>query len=136
MGQDVAGRVQTPDQVRAFSKASLRDCQALERLLEEGLFETGIRRIGAEQEMSLVNEAWRPASTALEVLDGFDGPFTTELALYNLEANVEPRELEGRRFTTLHQRIDELVGEVRDVAQGVDTEIAYELLHDRLSRSG
>jgi CBS domain-containing protein len=135
VGQDVSGQAQTPAQVRAFSKALLRDYQALERMLEEGLFETGIRRIGAEQEMFLVNEAWRPASTALEVLDGLDGPFTTELALYNLEANVEPRELEGRCLTTLHERIDELVGQVRDVARGVDTEIALTGILPTLSKS-
>ena len=135
MGQDVSGQAQTPAQVRAFSKALLRDYQALERMLEEGLFETGIRRIGAEQEMFLVNEAWRPASTALEVLERLEGPFTTELALYNLEANVEPRELEGRCFSDLHARIDELVNDARDVAREVGTEIALTGILPTLSKS-
>ncbi|MDE3002687.1 MAG: glutamate-cysteine ligase family protein [Gemmatimonadota bacterium] len=135
MGQDVSGQAQTPAQVRAFSKALLRDYQALERMLAEGLFETGIRRIGAEQELFLVNEAWRPASTALEVLEKLDGPFTTELALYNLEANVEPRELEGRCFSDLQARIEELVTHARDVARGFGTEIALTGILPTLSKS-
>lgn len=135
MGQDVSGQAQTPAQVRAFSKALLRDYQALERMLREGLFETGIRRIGAEQEMFLVNEAWRPAFTALEVLEGLEGPFTTELALYNLEANVEPRELEGRCFATLEERLLELVSDAREVARGLGTEIALTGILPTLAKS-
>ena len=38
-------------ELRAFMKAILADVNAVERMLEEDRFETGIRRIGAEQEM-------------------------------------------------------------------------------------
>jgi CBS domain-containing protein len=104
-------------------------------MLAEGLFETGIRRIGAEQEMFLVNEAWRPASTALEILEKLDGPFTPELALYNLEANVEPRVLEGGCFGDLHARLEELVEQARDAAATVATEIALTGILPTLSKS-
>ena len=77
MGQDVSGQARTPAETRAFSKALLRDLRALEEMLAQGLFESGVRRIGAEQEMFLVNEAWRPASTALEIL-GLSGPEAKE----------------------------------------------------------
>ena len=135
MGQDVSGLERTPAQTRGFTKALLRDLQALERMLAEGVFETGIRRIGAEQEMFLVNEAWRPASTALSILDELEGPFTTELALYNLEANVEPRELKGGCFGTLQTRLEELVGAARQVAQRGGTEIALTGILPTLSKS-
>ena len=95
MGQDVTGRQSGPESTRQFTKALLRDLRALQQMLDEGCFETGIRRLGAEQEMFLVNEAYRPASTALEILAELEGPYTTELALYNLEANIEPRVLGG-----------------------------------------
>jgi CBS domain-containing protein len=104
-------------------------------MLDEGLFETGITRIGAEQEMFLVNEAWRPASTALEVLAGLEGPFTTELALYNLEANVEPRVLEASCFSDLKARLDELVSQTREAAGAVGTEIALTGILPTLSKS-
>ena len=54
---------------RAFSKALLKDLQALEKMLENGLIESGVRRFGCEQEMFLVNRAWRPAPVAMEVLE-------------------------------------------------------------------
>ena len=135
MGQDVSGQARTPAETRAYTKALLRDLQALERMLEEGHFETGIRRIGAEQEMFLVNEAWRPATTALEILERLDGPFTTELALYNLEANVEPRVLEGNCFSTLQARVEELIGLAREAAGEVGTEIALTGILPTLTKS-
>jgi CBS domain-containing protein len=104
-------------------------------MLAEGRFETGIRRIGAEQEMFLVNEAWRPATTALEILDRLEGPFTTELALYNLEANVEPRVLEGGCFGDLQVRLEELVEQARDAAATVATEIALTGILPTLTKS-
>ena len=43
--------VSDPDgtQLRAFMRLLLGDVQALEKLLEQGRLETGVRRIGAEQ---------------------------------------------------------------------------------------
>ena len=60
MGMQVDEQTQEPEKLRAFMKHLLRDLRALERMLEEGSFETGIRRIGAEQELFLVDEAMRP----------------------------------------------------------------------------
>lgn len=134
MGQDVSGQVQSPAQTRAYTKALIRDLQALERMLKEGLFESGIRRIGAEQEMFLVNEAFRPAGTALGVLDGLEGPFTTELGSYNLEANVEPRVLEGHCFSDLDARVEELVGQAREAAHREGSEIALTGILPTLSK--
>ena len=47
---------------RAFTRAVLRDLDAMERMIDEGLFETGIRRIGAEQELFFVDSAMPAAS--------------------------------------------------------------------------
>lgn len=46
-------------------RALLDDVQALETMLEEGMIEEGVRRIGAEQEMFLVDHTWEePAPSA------------------------------------------------------------------------
>lgn len=116
MGEDVRGSSGGPRATRAFTKAMLRDLHALEAMVADGLFESDVRRIGAEQEMFLVNEGFRPAPVALEVLERLEGPFTTELALYNLEANVEPRELTGPCFSTLEARVQDLVEAARAAA--------------------
>jgi CBS domain-containing protein len=135
VGQDVTGKEAGPEQSRAFTKALLRDLRALRQMLESGCFESGVCRVGAEQEMFLVNEAFRPSTTALEVLDELEGPYTTELALYNVEANVEPRVLSGRCFSELEARLDELVGEVRRVARAHDAEVLLTGILPTLSKS-
>ncbi|HEY7628820.1 MAG TPA: hypothetical protein VH761_17240, partial [Ilumatobacteraceae bacterium] len=56
----------------------LRDLQALEHMLAGDMFERGITRIGAEQEMFIVDGSWQPAPRALSILaDVADGHFTT-----------------------------------------------------------
>ena len=112
---------------RAFSKALLKDLQALEKMLENGLIESGVRRFGCEQEMFLVNRAWRPAPVAMEVLELLDGEaFTTELARFNLEMNVEPMILGGACLSTLQESIEELLDMAREAAseEGADVVLA------------
>jgi CBS domain-containing protein len=112
---------------RAFSKALLKDLQALEKMLENGLIESGVRRFGCEQEMFLVDRAWRPAPVAMEVLERLDGEaFTTELARFNLEMNVEPMMLGGACLSALQKSIEELLDMAREAAseEGADVVLA------------
>ena len=44
-------------QMRAFTKGALNDLQALEMMIGDGLIEEDVRRIGAEQEMFLVDSS-------------------------------------------------------------------------------
>ncbi|MEM6575821.1 MAG: CBS domain-containing protein [Pseudomonadota bacterium] len=87
----------TNEQVkRDFMKALLTDLRALEEMLNRNLFETGIRRIGAEQEMFLVDRARKPSMTAEQMMEAItDERFTFELGKFNLEANLSPLELGG-----------------------------------------
>ena len=60
-------------------------------MLEKGLFETEVRRIGAEQEMFLVDRGFRPALVAIELLERIDDPhFTTELGRSTSSATSTP----------------------------------------------
>src|SRR5436305_870630 len=64
-----------------FMKALLADLRALDAMLSTGLIESGVRRIGAEQEMFLVDRQMRPAPVATEVLKRANDPrLTTVLA--------------------------------------------------------
>ncbi|MDX1579601.1 MAG: hypothetical protein R3266_14040, partial [Gemmatimonadota bacterium] len=72
-------------ELRVFTQALLRDVRALERMLDSGLIESGIRRIGLEQEMFLVNEVHRPAPVAVEALERIEDPrVTSEIGRFNL----------------------------------------------------
>ncbi|MYI07731.1 MAG: CBS domain-containing protein [Gemmatimonadetes bacterium] len=135
MGVDVAPQT-SPEAIRRFTRALLRDLQAMERILDEGLIESGIRRFGAEQEMFLVDEAWRPAPVAVEVLDDVDAePFTTELARFNLEANLSPRVLEGSCFSDMKEELDGYVARVREAARRRDCEVVLTGILPTLAKS-
>jgi len=110
---------------RAFMKALLNEVRALEMMLERGMFEHDIRRIGAEQEMFLVDQAYRPALKAVQILDGLDDPrFTHELGLYNLEANLSPLTLGGACLRQLEEEADEVAAIAREHAGKVGADIA------------
>src|SRR5947207_5870324 len=110
--------------LQAFTESLLADLRALEFMLEHGLIETGVRRIGAEQEMFLVDRNMRPASVALDVLDRAHDPrLTTEIAKFNLESNLTPLELTGRCFQQLEAELDETIAMVRRAAQEMDADV-------------
>jgi len=107
------------DDVRVFTNQLLRDMRALEHMLETGLFETGKRRIGAEQEMFLVDSSWRPAPVATQVLETLRDPhFTPELARFNLELNIDPILFGGRCLSTMETTLLGLLERAREAAAG------------------
>lgn len=86
-----------PADLRDFTKKLLADLRAFEQMHSEAMFESGVSRIGAEQEMFLVDGDWRPAPWSMEVLEKLDDPsFTTELGRFNLECNLDPIRLHGK----------------------------------------
>ena len=73
-------------------------------MVEEGLIEADVRRIGAEQEMFLVGPGFRPAPLVMEMLQALKDPhFTTELAQFNLEANMEPLSFGGKCLSDMER---------------------------------
>ncbi len=135
MGVDLAPET-SPEAIRAFTRTLLRDLLAMERLLQEGLIESGIRRFGAEQEMFLVDEAWRPSPLAVEVLEDLDDdPFTTELARFNLEANLSPRVLAGACFSAMQTELDDYVQRVREAARRHGSEVMLTGILPTLTKS-
>lgn len=92
----------------------LADLRALELMLERGSIESGVRRIGAEQEMFIVDRNLRPAPLALQILERVgDVRLTTEIARFNLEANLTPLELTGRCFHLMHEELQEVLANAR-----------------------
>ena len=110
--------------LRRFAKKLLIDVRALERMISEGLIQSGHRRVGVEQEMFLVDRAWRPFPAALEILDRLDDPhFTTELARFNLEINLDSQAFEGDCLTRMEEDLLAKLAAVRQVAHGMGAEI-------------
>jgi CBS domain-containing protein/gamma-glutamylcysteine synthetase len=102
---------------REFMHAMLADLRALERMLREGRFETGPRRIGAEQEMFLIDRQWAPARASLQMLEKLADPhFTTELGQFQLEANADPQLFTGDGLSRMEKQLDDLIGKARVAA--------------------
>ncbi len=102
----------------------LQDLRALEQLLADEAFETGVHRVGAEQEMFLVDASWRPAPGALEVLAATtDRHFTTEVGAFNLELNLDPQEFTGDCLSRIEGQLDELLALARACANAVGLEV-------------
>jgi CBS domain-containing protein len=110
---------------QAFMKALLTEVNALEKMLEKGLIESGVRRIGAEQEIFLINRAHKPALKALDILEHIDDErFTHELGLFNLEANLSPQRLGGNCLSLMEAELQDVYRKAREAAQKEDCDIA------------
>lgn len=112
-----ANRENDQKERQRFMRHLLGDVEALDRMLDAGVFEAE-HRIGAEMEMFLVDSAMRPASIGPELLDIVgDERLTTELARFNLEANASPRLFRGSCLRELETELGELVGKVSTAAE-------------------
>src|SRR5438552_10319771 len=121
---------------QAFMKALLEDLRALAFMLEDGRVESGISRIGAEQEMFLVDRDFRPAPLSVEVLKrANDARLTTEIARFNLEANLTPLTLSGSCFSQMEQELHDLIALARKSAQGVCADILLSGILPTLQKS-
>ncbi|MDX2427402.1 MAG: CBS domain-containing protein [Xanthomonadales bacterium] len=108
-----------------FMKSLLEEVRALEAMLDKGMVESGVSRIGAEQEMFLIDEARKPALTGLEVLKKLDDDrFTHELGLFNIEANLSVQELKTDCLRRMENEAQEVYAKARKAAHQCDSEIA------------
>jgi CBS domain-containing protein len=121
---------------QAFMKALLEDLRALEFMIETDRLETAVTRIGAEQEMFFIDRNMRPAPISLQVLERANEPrLTTEIARFNLEANLTPQLLTGRCFGKLEEELRELLAIVRSSAASLDADVLLSGILPTLKKS-
>lgn len=108
-------------------KNVLKDLRALEKMLDEEWFETDTIRIGAEQELCLIDQNAKPffeSGKVLENLGGESEHFTTEFAKFNLEINVNPPlEFKGNALSEMEHNLQKRVEQVRDAAAEFGAEV-------------
>ena len=118
MGEHEVRETAGGSEVRAFTRSILADLRALETMLDRGMIESGIRRVGIEQEMFIVDRKCRPLSIAPELLARLsDSRFTTELARFNFEANLVPRRLGGSFLRELEADLADVLATVGRAAE-------------------
>lgn len=107
MGKTSDKLYSTKKQLTQFMHLLINDIKALEQMLNEDMFEKDVRRIGAEQELCLLDKFWRPAPMIMKVLDQIkDNHFTTEHSQYNLEINLDPLEFKGKCLSKLEKTLN------------------------------
>jgi len=125
-----------PEAIRAFTKGLLEDLRALEQIVSRGMIESGVRRIGAEQEFFLVDHQFRAAPVATSLLPELeDAGFTTELARFNLETNLDPQELTGDCFARVEQQLRDRLEMARRVARRHGAEVVLTGILPSLTKS-
>ena len=107
-----------------FIRHLLDDIKALEIMLERGLIEDNIVRIGAEQEFCLVGNNWCPTKNSTAILDAVkDSHFTYEIGRYNLEINIDPEVLKDNCFTKIEAQLLALLKKVSTTAETFGTRV-------------
>ena len=127
MGEQRVKLAKTNEQVQNFMKNVLKDLRALKKMLDEDWFETDTIRIGAEQEICLIDQNAKPffeSGKVLEKLGGESEHFTTEFAKFNLEINVNPPlEFKGNALSQMEHNLQKRVEQVRDAAEELGAEV-------------
>ncbi len=109
MGTTDVHSAPSPEQRRALMRSVLDDLAVLEEMLDRGLFESGVRRIGAEQELVFVDRHWHPAPIGPEVLATMnDERATTEIGRFNAEFNCTPHDFGGGCLSAVAAELCEL----------------------------
>jgi len=126
MGEQRVSLLNDDNQMRNFVRQLLDDVQALEYMIDNDWFEQGITRIGAEQEMCLVdNDSLKPAAIAMKALRKMkEYPWVeTELAKFNLETNLTPREFKGKALSALEKENKRNLKKISQTLNGMDAEL-------------
>ncbi|MBK7425794.1 MAG: CBS domain-containing protein [Saprospiraceae bacterium] len=114
------------DGKKNFLKCLMKDLRAMHYMLENDWFETDITRIGAEQEMVLVDrESYRPACIAPEVLAKTTHlPYLGgELARFNLESNLDPLVFEKDCFSVMHKELKHQISTIDQILEEFNARI-------------
>ncbi|MBX2962974.1 MAG: CBS domain-containing protein [Cyclobacteriaceae bacterium] len=118
MGEHRIAIAEQSEERKAFLRHLLHDVQALDIMIEKGLLENGVSRIGVEQEFFIVDKHHKPSRNGPEILEKInDQHFTTELARYNLEINLDPLPLGGDCFSKTESLLRSFLQHADNVAQ-------------------
>ena len=124
MGVHDVNKAGNAAEIRRFTRHIMQDMRALEHMLQNDMFETDIQRIGAEQELFLVDRNSQPAPLAEEILElSTNERLVNELTRFNLEINLDPLEFAGNCFSAMEADLDRLMDYVRSLSGKLDVDV-------------
>ncbi|SHM64828.1 CBS domain-containing protein [Cyclobacterium lianum] len=109
---------------RKFLKNLIHDIEALDSMIRDGMIEEDVQRIGAEQEFALINKHYKPSKNGPLILGRLDNKhFTSELAMYNLELNLDPQELQTGCLYKMEKQLRKYLRQAEGVAADFGDEV-------------
>jgi gamma-glutamylcysteine synthetase len=123
MGEFKVQKIKNIAQRNNFYAHLLKDMEAFETMLKNNNFDTE-RKIGAEQEMVIIDKEGNPAGQGNALLNRLaDEHYTSELAKYNLELNLDPLPLKSQCFNQLIKKLEFYLTKTHEIAQQLNTRI-------------
>jgi len=110
--------------IHSFTKQLLGDIRALEYMLNNNLFESDVQRIGAEQEVFVVDKNWHPSMVGNKILDNIeDDHYTPELGRFNLEMNLDPYIFGSDCLSRMESQLNNLLSNLKHNAKSFDAKV-------------
>lgn len=118
MGDFKVRKIKNAKDSNKMYQQALQDIAVFEQMLQDDIFDNGDPKIGAEQEICIVNKELEPSQNALKLLDVIDDEhYTNELALFNLEINLEPLPLKDNCFSEMEGELLCLLSQGTEIAR-------------------
>jgi gamma-glutamyl:cysteine ligase YbdK (ATP-grasp superfamily) len=124
MGRDIQAIKVSGEDRRKYRDKIRRSLEVFARMLHERRFEATPSQVGQEIELNLVDSDGAPSMRNAEVLAAIADPaWATEVAQFNLEINVPPREVSGDALAGLEQEIRASLNAADAKARGTGSRI-------------
>jgi len=124
MGASSVKIIRNESDRKGYLSHLFKDLKALEIMLQKRMFETDIQRIGAEQELYLVDSHWRAAPIAKNLLKLInDEHFTTEYARFNIEINLDPLQFTGKALSKMEADLTAKIKKAEQAAQKLNAHV-------------
>jgi CBS domain-containing protein/gamma-glutamylcysteine synthetase len=126
MGEQRVSMLDDQANMHRFVRYLLNDVYALDYMLQNDWFESDVVRIGAEQEMCLVdNRTYKPKPIAMEALEKMKRYkwVETELAKFNLEINMDPLLFEGSCLSKMENATQDRLAKIRKKLEPMNADL-------------
>src|SRR5690606_38902807 len=125
MGEQQVSRLNSRTENQKFISALLKDLHSLKYMLEHDWFEKDPIRIGAEQEIVLVDSYCKPKPIAPEILKNLKNNkwLTSELSKFNLEINLSPQVFENKALSLVESELRQSLDTVQKNLDKNDTHL-------------